>query len=181
MARTRYGHSQSPPLRGLPGSALRAVFAEGYSAKDLRHDVLAGLVVGVIWGGALLASLVPHYGVSWQAHLCGAIGGVIAAWILAQRPGPAPAPTPAQPPPPPPPAPAPTAAAAKASVGQGDTGAVVALSVPQDPATNPRPDVDVTVGRRPLVGDAPPSDGTGLDVSLAPTTPLFSLNGLPSR
>src|SRR2546426_6623368 len=48
MGRTRYGHSQSPPLRRLPGSALRAVFAEGYSATDLRRDVLAGLVVGIV-------------------------------------------------------------------------------------------------------------------------------------
>src|SRR5438132_1315610 len=48
MGRTRYTHTQSPPLRRLPGSALRAVFAEGYSATDLRRDVLAGLVVGVL-------------------------------------------------------------------------------------------------------------------------------------
>src|SRR5207253_7746199 len=39
---------QSPPLRRLPGSALRAVFAEGYSATDLRRDVLAGVVVGIV-------------------------------------------------------------------------------------------------------------------------------------
>src|SRR5437016_7807201 len=48
MGRTRYAHSQPPPLRRLPGSALRAVFAEGYSATDLRRDVLAGLVVGIV-------------------------------------------------------------------------------------------------------------------------------------
>jgi membrane associated rhomboid family serine protease len=48
-------------------------------------ELMAGVVVGVIWGGALLASLVPHYGVSWQGHLCGAIGGVVAAWLLAGR------------------------------------------------------------------------------------------------
>src|SRR3954466_10111399 len=48
MGRTRYAHSQTPPLRALPGSALRAVFAEGYSAADLRRDVLAGLVVGIV-------------------------------------------------------------------------------------------------------------------------------------
>src|SRR5438552_6521669 len=48
MGRTRYADSQQAPLRQLPGSALRAVFAEGYSANDLRHDVLAGLVVGIV-------------------------------------------------------------------------------------------------------------------------------------
>jgi membrane associated rhomboid family serine protease len=45
-------------------------------------EVLTGVVVGVIWGGALLSSLVPHYGISWQGHACGAIAGVIAAWLL---------------------------------------------------------------------------------------------------
>ncbi|HUO71389.1 MAG TPA: rhomboid family intramembrane serine protease [Solirubrobacteraceae bacterium] len=48
-------------------------------------EMLTGAVVGVLWGGALLASLVPHYGVSWQAHLCGGIAGVIAAWLLSDR------------------------------------------------------------------------------------------------
>jgi hypothetical protein len=48
------------------------------------------------------------------------------------------------------------------------------MSVPKDPANNPQPDVDVTVGRDPVVGDAPPSDGTGADVSVNPTTTAVS-------
>jgi membrane associated rhomboid family serine protease len=41
-----------------------------------------------VWGAALVASIVPHSGVSWQGHVCGAIAGVIAAWLLAEhRPG----------------------------------------------------------------------------------------------
>jgi sulfate permease, SulP family len=36
------------PLRQLPGAALRATLAEGYSGQALRRDVLAGLVVGVV-------------------------------------------------------------------------------------------------------------------------------------
>ncbi len=46
-------------------------------------ELVTGVVVGAVWGGALLASLVPHNGISWQAHLCGGIAGVIAAWLLA--------------------------------------------------------------------------------------------------
>jgi hypothetical protein len=46
------------------------------------------------------------------------------------------------------------------------------MSVPNDAADNPQPDVDVTVGSTPLVGDEPPSDGTDVDVSVAPTTGL---------
>jgi membrane associated rhomboid family serine protease len=45
-------------------------------------EVLIGAVVGAVWGAALLSSLVPHYGVSWQAHLCGALAGVVAAWLM---------------------------------------------------------------------------------------------------
>ena len=47
-------------------------------------ELLIGVVVGVIWGAVLLASLVPHQGVSWQAHLCGGIAGVIVAWRLSR-------------------------------------------------------------------------------------------------
>jgi SulP family sulfate permease len=49
MALTRYTASQGAiPLRQLPAAALRAVLREGYSAKDLRADLMAGTVVGVI-------------------------------------------------------------------------------------------------------------------------------------
>jgi membrane associated rhomboid family serine protease len=48
-------------------------------------EILTGIVVGAVWGGALISSIVPHTGVSWQAHACGAIGGVVAAWLLAGR------------------------------------------------------------------------------------------------
>ena len=41
-----------------------------------------GLVVAAVWGVALLVSLVPHGGVSWQGHLCGGLAGVLAAWLL---------------------------------------------------------------------------------------------------
>jgi membrane associated rhomboid family serine protease len=47
-------------------------------------ELVTGLVVAVVWGGALLASLVPRYGVSWQAHVCGALAGVLAAWVLSR-------------------------------------------------------------------------------------------------
>jgi membrane associated rhomboid family serine protease len=41
--------------------------------------------VGIVWGGALLASIVPHTGISWQGHLSGAVAGVFAAWLLSDR------------------------------------------------------------------------------------------------
>jgi membrane associated rhomboid family serine protease len=52
-------------------------------------ELLTGAVVGVVWGGALLASVVPHGNVSWQGHVCGGIAGILAAWLLsADRRGP---------------------------------------------------------------------------------------------
>lgn len=47
-------------------------------------EVALGVLVAVLFGGVLVADLVPHAGVSWQAHLFGGIGGVIAASALAQ-------------------------------------------------------------------------------------------------
>jgi membrane associated rhomboid family serine protease len=47
-------------------------------------EILTAVVVGVVWGGALLSSIVPHPGVSWQGHACGAVGGVVAAWLMSR-------------------------------------------------------------------------------------------------
>jgi membrane associated rhomboid family serine protease len=46
-----------------------------------------GLVVAVVWGSALLSGLLPHDGISWQGHLCGGLGGVAAASLLARPRG----------------------------------------------------------------------------------------------
>ncbi|UUY05930.1 rhomboid family intramembrane serine protease [Svornostia abyssi] len=45
----------------------------------------AGIVVVAIWGVTLLSGLVPQEGISWQGHLFGAVGGVVAAWWLDGR------------------------------------------------------------------------------------------------
>jgi membrane associated rhomboid family serine protease len=50
-------------------------------------EIVIGAAVAVIWGGALLAGLEPQQGISWQGHLFGAIGGVVAARMLARPPG----------------------------------------------------------------------------------------------
>jgi membrane associated rhomboid family serine protease len=43
-----------------------------------------GLVVAVIWGSALLSGVLPHEHISWQGHLSGGVGGVLAASLLAR-------------------------------------------------------------------------------------------------
>jgi membrane associated rhomboid family serine protease len=60
------------------------LFTRGLFERSVVQ-IFTGIIVGAVWGGALVSSIVPHAGVSWQAHVCGAIGGVIAAWLLAGR------------------------------------------------------------------------------------------------
>ena len=47
-------------------------------------QVAIGLVVLALWGSVLLGGLHPQEGISWQGHLFGAIGGVVAARVLAR-------------------------------------------------------------------------------------------------
>jgi membrane associated rhomboid family serine protease len=47
-------------------------------------ELLTGGLVGIFWGGALLSSLVPHTGVSWQGHVSGGLAGVVAAYVLSR-------------------------------------------------------------------------------------------------
>lgn len=52
--------------------------------RQLMH-LLMGVIVALVWGATLLGGLVPTPGVSWQAHLFGALGGFIAAATLDGR------------------------------------------------------------------------------------------------
>ncbi|MDQ6607382.1 MAG: rhomboid family intramembrane serine protease [Actinomycetota bacterium] len=58
------------------------LLARGFFDRNVV-EVLIGAVVGAVWGGALISSLVPQHGISWQGHASGAVGGVVAAWLLA--------------------------------------------------------------------------------------------------
>ena len=48
-------------------------------------QVLVGLAVLLVYGGLIWGVLPGAAGISWQAHLGGAIGGVLAAWLLHRR------------------------------------------------------------------------------------------------
>jgi membrane associated rhomboid family serine protease len=65
----------------------------GYAAYLVSRGLLSkrfielaiGAIVVAFWGFGLLQGLLPQERISWQAHLFGAIGGVIAAALLATR------------------------------------------------------------------------------------------------
>lgn len=48
-------------------------------------QILVAIVVFLLYGGVLLGVLPGTPGVSWQAHLGGAVGGVLAAYLLHSR------------------------------------------------------------------------------------------------
>ena len=57
------------------------LFARGFFNRSVL-ELLTGLIVGVVWGSALVSSVVPHSGISWQGHVSGAVAGVAAAYVL---------------------------------------------------------------------------------------------------
>jgi membrane associated rhomboid family serine protease len=58
----------------------------GVLSRRLTELAVGAVVVGV-WGFGLLQGLLPQDRISWQAHLFGAVGGVIAASLLTRRRG----------------------------------------------------------------------------------------------
>lgn len=67
------------------------LLARGFFARSARQIALA-VVLFAIWGGILFGVLPGQIGISWQAHLFGALAGLLAASLVARadrRPGPA--------------------------------------------------------------------------------------------
>lgn len=67
---------------GLVFGYATYLISRGIFERNLVHLAVAA-VVAAGYGGVLLGGLLPEDGVSWQGHLFGAIGGVIAARLLA--------------------------------------------------------------------------------------------------
>ncbi|MGD0386123.1 MAG: rhomboid family intramembrane serine protease [Solirubrobacteraceae bacterium] len=57
------------------------LIARGFFTRNIGA-LLIGVVVALLFGGALAADLVPQTGISWEDHLFGGLGGILAARLL---------------------------------------------------------------------------------------------------
>ncbi|WP_029150172.1 rhomboid family intramembrane serine protease [Microbacterium indicum] len=76
---------------GYFGYLLARAFVAPSLGRGIVYAIVA-VVVAIAYGGVMLTGIFgAAQGVSWQAHLFGAVGGALAAWILrprrAQAPG----------------------------------------------------------------------------------------------
>ena len=60
------------------------LIARGAWSRRALHLVV-GVAVLFIYGGTLAFGFLPTPGVSWQGHAFGALGGILAAWLLDRR------------------------------------------------------------------------------------------------
>ena len=69
---------------GLIFGWLTYLLARGLWSRSMSQ-ILIAVGVLVVYGGLIWGVLPGAAGVSWQAHLGGAVGGVLAAWLLHRR------------------------------------------------------------------------------------------------
>jgi membrane associated rhomboid family serine protease len=69
---------------GLIFGYLGFLLLRGYFERNFP-SILLSIIVGVLYGGAIWGVLPTQPGVSWEGHLFGFIGGILAARLLARR------------------------------------------------------------------------------------------------
>ena len=69
---------------GVTHGLMFMVATLGLLRRD-RPAVAAAMIAFLLYGGMLMSVLPREAGISWQSHLGGAVGGVVAAWLLRRR------------------------------------------------------------------------------------------------
>jgi membrane associated rhomboid family serine protease len=83
---TAPGGSQTVGASGVVFGYATYLISRGVFDRRVM-EIAVGVLVAVLFGGALISDLIPHTGISWEAHLFGGIGGVIASAALARPSG----------------------------------------------------------------------------------------------
>jgi membrane associated rhomboid family serine protease len=78
---TAGSHSDTVGASGVVFGYAGFLIARGFFTRTIGALAL-GVVAAVLFGGALASGLVPHPGISWQDHLFGGLGGILAARLL---------------------------------------------------------------------------------------------------
>ncbi|MFI0898552.1 rhomboid family intramembrane serine protease [Streptomyces sp. NPDC020983] len=81
---TAPAHSVTLGASGLVFGLFGYLVVRGF-VDHRALDVIVGMVVGVLYGSILWGVLPTATGVSWQAHLFGLAGGVVAAFLFRDR------------------------------------------------------------------------------------------------
>jgi membrane associated rhomboid family serine protease len=82
---TAGSHTNTVGASGVVFGYAGYVIARGFFSRSIVA-LAAGVVVALMFGGALAADLIPKTGISWQDHLFGGLGGILAARMLDGRP-----------------------------------------------------------------------------------------------
>lgn len=69
---------------GITHGLMFLVFVLGLLRRD-RAAIASAMIAFMLYGGMLLTVLPQEPGVSWQAHLGGALGGIVAAFLFRRR------------------------------------------------------------------------------------------------
>lgn len=78
------GHTVTVGASGVIFALLTYLVARGIYTRRIGQ-IVAGVVIAIAFGSLVWGVLPTNSGVSWQAHLGGALGGVLAAWVLSDR------------------------------------------------------------------------------------------------
>jgi membrane associated rhomboid family serine protease len=77
-------HTDHIGASGIVFGYASYLIARGLFSRNVLH-LAVGVFVIAVYGSTLLFGLAPRDGISWQGHLFGGIGGVVAARVLDAR------------------------------------------------------------------------------------------------
>jgi len=78
---TAASHTSTIGASGIVFGYAGYLVARGFFTRRML-EMGVGVVVAILFGGALAWDLVPRSGVSWEDHLFGGLGGILAARLL---------------------------------------------------------------------------------------------------